>query len=346
MEQELYKVSAPGSFMLSGEYAVLNGKKSVICSINKRVTASLIKKDGGDILIISDLGKVSFSLDNIDSLDEEIKKKFLFILNTILEFRLKITSGFELKIQSDIPVSKGFGSSTALVVAISALLKQFISKNKKYDVLSKKQNLSEIFQISKRIIEKTQIFASGADIAASIYGGVLLYKQGKVIDKVTTNIPIIFTFIGYKTKTQNIVPKVKSLEKQYPEIYNLLYKATEHISERAFILIKEKQWENLGKLLTINQGILDCLMISTPLIAHILTQLRATSFVFGSKISGAGLGDCIISITDPKFYSCGKNQDLKEQQHFNHPFTLPTDMENLSVLNVTTSKSGLRNEKI
>ena len=71
-----------------------------------------------------------------------------------------------MKIESDIPIGAGLGSSSACCAAASAVLNLFNSTNEK-----------EILELSIQA-EKT-IFpnSSGADCTVSVHGGIMKYKK-------------------------------------------------------------------------------------------------------------------------------------------------------------------------
>jgi mevalonate kinase len=46
------KASAPGKVILFGEHFVVHGVKAILCAINKRITVTAEKIEGGKISII------------------------------------------------------------------------------------------------------------------------------------------------------------------------------------------------------------------------------------------------------------------------------------------------------
>ena len=48
--------SAPGSLMLLGEHAVLEGSRALVCAINRRITVELRVRSDRVVKIVSELG--------------------------------------------------------------------------------------------------------------------------------------------------------------------------------------------------------------------------------------------------------------------------------------------------
>ena len=52
------KASAPGKVILFGEHFVVYGVKAILCAINKRITVTAEKIEGGKISIKSNIGNL------------------------------------------------------------------------------------------------------------------------------------------------------------------------------------------------------------------------------------------------------------------------------------------------
>ena len=52
------KASAPGKVILFGEHFVVYGVKAILCAINKRITVTAEKIEGGKISIQSNIGNL------------------------------------------------------------------------------------------------------------------------------------------------------------------------------------------------------------------------------------------------------------------------------------------------
>jgi mevalonate kinase len=61
-------------------------------------------------------------------------------------------------------------------------------------------------------------------------------------------------------------------------------------------LVRKEEWEKLGEIMNIQQGMLDSLGVNTALLGDMVLDLRKQQGILGAKISGAGLGDCVVGL--------------------------------------------------
>ena len=284
----MYKVSVPGSLMLFGEHAVLHDKLAIAAAVDKKITANLTLRTDNVINITSSLGMLQTNLESL-----EINNQLRFVTTAIKHQikNLSISKGFDLYIESDFSAQVGLGSSAASTIATLALL-ELAYKSVKIDLM-------ELFFLARRIIREVQGIGSGADVAASIFGGVISYKMSSaIIEKIADTLPLAIIYCGYKLATPLVVAKVKDLYGRYPNIFSLVFDAIEHCVIEAVKQIKEKNWQNLGELMNIHQGLQDALGVNDANLAKLIFSLREQPNIFGAKISGSGLGDCVIGLGD------------------------------------------------
>lgn len=287
MECILYKVSVPGSLMMFGEHAVLHNKYAIVTAIDKYLHISLTPlEDKRYIKIIST--EFNDFITNLDSF--HIVKSYIYVLTAIKLFLPKIKTGFILKIESDFSCKLGLGSSAAITVAIIFILNRWIHPNK---IIS---NL-DLYQQSLNIIHLVQGFGSGADVAASIFGGVLSYKKTPlVIRKIAKKIPLIVIYSGNKMPTSKVINLVNQQQICFRYIIENIYNTIDLCTKEAIIAIKSKNFIKLGQLMNIHQGLHDALGVNNKKLSDIIFFLRSNFNIYGAKISGAGLGDCVIAI--------------------------------------------------
>ncbi len=311
--------SAPGSLILMGEHAILHGKKCLSAAISKRIKVKLIPKYDSQIITInSNLGNHSINLSELSKAEiKDFPINFNFVLTAIK--LAKLSHGIELSITSDFPPTLGLGSSAAITICIIASLRKLQNKNMD---LSKKEVLKEIFDESYKVVLKVQNRkGSGYDIMTSIFGGMIRYSTYcffiKKIDII--DIPLSVYYSGYKTKTADVIELIEKEEKKYPSIYKKIYNIIDNLVYESMFFLKEKNWEQFGELMNINQGLLDAIGVNDKTLSDIIYSLRQKG-VYGAKISGAGLGDCVIAL--------GKNPNLS----------------NYEKIDLNISSIGLRNE--
>ena len=269
--------------MMLGEHAVLHGSKALVCAINKRLKLTFTQRNDTQIVLKSDLGEYSCELEEI-----KIRQPFHFVLTTVNRFSKDLTVGFNLHIESEFPDTVGLGSSAAVTVATTAGL---------YSLLGKSFNADSIFNESLKIVRYIQGSGSGADVAASVFGGIISYRYSPLeIHKLDTSCPITVVYSGMKTPTTQVIGQVSSLRNKFPDLCDSIYDAMDKSCTIGLSAIKKENWNNLGELFNINQGLMDALGVCDSNLAKIVYELRDDPGIMGSKISGSGLGDCVIAL--------------------------------------------------
>ncbi len=145
---------------------------------------------------------------------------------------------------------------------------------------------------------------SGTDLVAAVYGGVVGYTVAGpgVAPQVhrLQGIPTISLFyVGYKMKTPDVLKRVEGFAAQSPELYADLYQLMGRTTEQAEQAVDNADWPQFGRLMNIYQGLMDALGVNDAYLAEIIYSLRSSPDVLGAKISGSGLGDCVLALGHP-----------------------------------------------
>lgn len=289
MAHKSYKVSAPGSLMLMGEHAVLSGKHAIVCAISKRLNMQLTPVAGQEITITDT--RLGSMVQNIHDL--QIIAPFKFVLSVIALFKQQMpngfTSGFNLDINSEFSSEIGFGSSAAVTVATVAVLGQWLH--------GKALTNAQIFTLARQAMLNVQMVGSGADLAASIFGGVLGYKTKPYKYCKLPIIPnLTAVYCGYKTPTAAVINIVNAAALQQPRVYASIFDTIDTCTQQAIVAIRKSNWDALGKLFAQHHGLQVALGVSDHLLNTLVHELSMQSEIYGAKISGSGLGDCVIGL--------------------------------------------------
>ena len=271
--------------MLLGEHAVLAGKQAVVCAVNKRLHMQLIPNASSQIVVRdARLGEVRQDLNEL-----EVVAPFKFVFQAIASFKAKLPSGFTLNINSEFSSVLGLGSSAAVTVATIAVIGQWL--------YNKPFSNAQIFTLAKQVMLAIQHYGSGADLAASIYGGVLAYRINPYryykLPQLTT---LTAVYCGYKTPTPEVIALVNKAQQLQPAHYEKIFTAMHACTVRAIHAIKSTNWQKLGKLLLQHHELQRALGVSDALLDFLVQELALQPEILGAKISGSGLGDCVIGL--------------------------------------------------
>ena len=154
-----------------------------------------------------------------------------------------------------------------------------------------------LFQQAKNAVLQVQGTGSCADLAASIFGGVLSYKMEPIKWEKLPLIPdLTAVYCGYKKPTPEVIKLVNVAKQQQPKIYESLFRSIDACVKQAVYAIKQAKWNELGQLFMHHQGLQYALGVSNQLLDTLVYQLCNQTGIFGAKISGSGLGDCVIGL--------------------------------------------------
>lgn len=281
---QLIKTCAPGTLMLMGEHAVLYNKLAIVCAIDKQIKIALKPRADKIITIESALGFHSTALETI-----KIIKPFSFVLAAIKQRQTELSAGFDLSIKSEFSHLVGFGSSAAVTVATVAALNKLIA-NAQIDKMT-------IFNQARAAMLATQGAGSGADIAAAVFGGTVAYQmQPLSIEKLANNPKICAIYCGYKTPTPEVISLIAKKFDKEPLALATIFSQMNECSIAAKTAINNSNWQGLGELFVKNQKLMIELGVSDSTLNSLINIINNEPNILGAKISGAGLGDCVIGL--------------------------------------------------
>jgi mevalonate kinase len=156
-----------------------------------------------------------------------------------------------------------------------------------------------LFEQSRAVMLAVQGRGSGADLAAAIEGGMVQYQLSGERHKFEQVPDIGLYFCGYKLTTPEVLRRVAEAHQQQPALYDGLYRLMSQCADQACHAAGAGDWQQLGLLMNIYQGLMDALGVNDAKLSQMIYALRQADRVLGAKISGSGLGDCVISLGRP-----------------------------------------------
>lgn len=268
--------SAPGKLMLLGEHAVLSGGQSIVAAINRRLNVYVKARHDNKIVIKSSQANHVMSINNINT-HAELKLLCSIISLFAKDFKL----GFDITIVSEFSAELGLGSSAAVCVAGFAAIYKF--------VYGRAASQREIFNAVLPVCR-----TSGADVAASVHGGLIAYRAQPLqisVMPITINLEAVYS--GSKDKTENVVSDVKLMQRDYPELYESYFGAINTIVEKAVIALLDHDLNTFAACVQGNQDIMEKMNLSSVNLDAIYKILSSISEIYAVKISGSGRGDCM-----------------------------------------------------
>jgi len=290
--------SAPAKIILFGEHFVVYGEPAVVLAIDKRAYASVKMRSDSKIYINSADLEISGYFEKNGFIAErggqnaELKLKPIKVaVQKVLE-RVRKSVGVNVEIRSSIPVAAGLGSSAAVVAAVAKASSHLLNME-----LSK-ENIFNITFESERLVHGTP---SGIDPTITTYGGVLLFRKGKVFTRIDVkkDIPLIIGNTEAERSTGGLVSIVRQMQEKYPSIINPIIKAGGKIVFNAVNALENYDFTKLGELMNINHALLCAIGVSTAPLEKLVYAAREAG-AYGAKLTGAGGGGCMIALSPPK----------------------------------------------
>lgn len=272
--------------MLLGEHAVLHGRLALVAAVGQRLTVSLTPRADTRIDITSALGRYEADLRRL-----EPNANFRFILKAVEKAAPDLKTGFSISVVSDFSHTIGFGSSAAVAVATVGALRAAQGLEADPDA---------VFARALEVVREVQGMGSGADVAASVHGGIVAYRAKPLeIQPLTERHPLTAVYSGSKMPTPDVVRLVNQRGAQFPHMFEDIFDLMERCSMDAFEAIQMRDWAAFGRILNIGQGLMDAIGVNNAALSSIIYALRADPGILGAKISGSGLGDCAIGLGRP-----------------------------------------------
>jgi mevalonate kinase len=283
--------SAPGKLLLFGEHSVVHGYPCIVTAVDQRLTVN-VRKNGLDVFHLDapDMGLSAYSKTLADLGKKDLPKAVCFIEMLYKRFLEKYPQkqGIVVTTKSDFSSKFGFGSSSAVTVAFAKALTTLYGID-----LDEK----ELFDICYQAVLDVQGVGSGFDIAAAIWGGTLYYvSPAKVVQRLSLHsLPLVVGYTGIKADTPTLIRMVQNAYASQPEKITHIFEEISEVVEQGKVAMVSGDWHTVGELMKKNQILLNELQVSGVKLDELI-QAAETHGGFGAKLSGAGGGDCMITV--------------------------------------------------
>lgn len=210
-DKKNFKVIAPGKLILSGEHAVIYGQPALAMAINRYVTATITPASSEQISFdFSNLAHRSeLTLSALAALKQRIKNKYHRFIQGDFSIRRVLTKPFELaqyalsvlsetlnvasapgmhiKVESNLPIGCGLGSSAATIVSVMHALTTYLNMP-----LSREA----FFQLALDVENMQHGKSSGIDLQVAMQGGCLMMADNQITPRIIPNFPMYLVNTG------------------------------------------------------------------------------------------------------------------------------------------------------
>lgn len=273
--------------MVIGEHAVVYGYPAIVCAIDQRITVCARTRSDDLVSIESPVApKFEGTMDDLP-LDGPLR----FVAAALNAQGRGVASGIDIDITSRIDPTLGLGSSAAVTIALLGAITALGNE---------KVELNDIHKRALKLVRDLQGRGSGADLAASLKGGCLSYQIATNEDETHAAMKplpqppsLSLCYAGYKTPTGEVLARVAEARCGQETHFDKLYAIMGACAERAITEMKAQDWNALALSLNEYQGFMRELGVSDTKIEHIVASAHKA---LAAKISGSGLGDCVLAL--------------------------------------------------
>lgn len=269
--------------ILMGEHSVVYGQPAIALPLpSVQLSVTLSSRQDNQRIIKSRY--YHGSLENLPSSMIGIKK----LIDTLSARFNDHETGWDLKIESQLPAERGMGSSAASAIAI---IRAF------FDYYNEPLDRTLLLQLADVEEQITHRSPSGLDAATVSSDKPLFYVKGRIGVPIEMNLDasLVIADTGKKGATKEAILAVKD------ELKNNSEKAEEHIKHLGELVNQTKGYlaqndiVKLGDALNFAQTDLAALNVSDPALDHLIHVARDNG-ALGAKLTGGGRGGCMIAL--------------------------------------------------
>ncbi|MCI1985486.1 MAG: mevalonate kinase [Lactobacillus sp.] len=270
--------------ILIGEHAVVYGQPAIALPVKTiRLTATITPRTDGQQLITS-----TFYRGSLQAAATSAFAGIAHLLRALLTFFGARQQGFDLKITSALPPERGMGSSAATATAVVRAMYQAFATPLAHATLLRWTAISE------KLLHGNP---SGLDAATTSATRPQWFVRNQAPHAIAfpTNGSLVIADTGIPGQTKAAVAAVASRLQQAPATNQPRLAAIGQAVRQAALALAADDLVKLGAQLNTAQTQLAALGVSTPALDRLIQAAR-TAGALGAKLTGSGLGGCMIAL--------------------------------------------------
>ena len=301
---------APGKVYLFGEHAVVYGEPAVPAAIERRATVTAEPREDDHVRVeAEDLSLDGFTVEysggtgdhpDVDVPTPLVEAAMGYVDAAVRQARAAADApdaGFDITVESEIPLGAGLGSSAAVVVAgIDAATRALGTQ------LDRRELADRAYRAEFEVQDGQ---ASRADTFCSTMGGAVRVEGDDCEPIDAPNLPFVVGFDGGAGDTAELVAGVGELREEYRfaadtvESIGDVVRTGEELLEGALPGADPSRelLAELGELMDFNHGLLSALGVSARSLDAMVWAARDAG-AHGAKLTGAGGGGCVVALDE------------------------------------------------
>ena len=291
-----------GKTILFGEHFVVYGIPAIASAISLKTLAKVKPVSGRDYVLKDDREATpGYKEEKLEQQKDSLQRIFK-------EFEFNPQDNpIEIELYGSLPGMSGVGASAASCVAVARALSKFLNRN-----LSDERVNEIAFEGEKGYHGNP----SGLDNTASTYGDLIWFQKGErnILERIALKerVEMVIGNSGLVCDTKAAVEGVRQRKEKHPERYEALFEEAKQLVQDAREAIEQGDWEKVGGLMDKNQEMLFDLEVSCPELDK-MVEIARQNGALGAKLTGGGLGGCMLALTPGKERQEKVAQALEEQ---------------------------------
>ncbi len=185
-----------------------------------------------------------------------------------------------VRLESELPLSMGLGSSGALAVAIARLLLE----TRRGGPVKRAEVEALAFEMEKEFHGTP----SGVDHTTSARGTMVLFQRGRAVEvKAKKPVKVLIALVGPRAATRETVRALRERQRRWPARYRRAFEHIGGLVRDGAAAARAGDLEALGDVMNMNQGLLSALGLSSEALEAMVYRLREQG-ALGAKLTGAG----------------------------------------------------------
>ncbi|QLH84373.1 mevalonate kinase [Halosimplex pelagicum] len=293
--------SAPGKVYLFGEHAVVYGEPAVPCAIDRRARVTVERRADDHLRVhAEDLSLDGFTVEyggttggdpDVDVPQSLVEAATGYVDAAVEQARDAADApdaGFDITIESEIPLGAGLGSSAAVTAAGIYAAAEELGTDLSTDEVAERAYSAEL------AVQEGN--ASRADTFCSATGGAVRVEGDDCRSLDAPELPFVVGFDGGAGDTGALVSGVRELKNSYDFAADTVA-AVGDLVRSGEDALAAGDLEELGELMDFNHGLLSALGVSSRSLDAMVWAARDAG-ALGAKLTGAGGGGCVVALDE------------------------------------------------
>jgi mevalonate kinase len=270
------RARASGKVILLGEHVVVYGRPAIAAGLPIGLEVSVTEGDGPSL--VSDEAGLA---------DDSRPRRLVAEAAALAGVDPRRTV---VRVRSDLPPGRGFGSSAALAVATLRAL---------FEATGRTLPLATALELGRRLEAVFHGTSSGIDPAAAALGTCFRFVRGEPPTvtplELTTPLPLVIAYGTHARSTGAAVSGLRARWEADRARHEAIFDAVANTVERGETAARAGDLAALGRAFDDNQALLESLGVSSDETAALLAAARRAG-ALGAKLTGGGAGGAVIAL--------------------------------------------------